>query len=197
MRPLKIFKWMMKEPNTKHFAFSPAQRRWVYSTALAKGQPVNQEGVVKDAHIQVKVLNQMDKENTSKKLVQILDLMPTLQIKLSEVQKKVVASNQNLLCLGRSGTGKTTTSVLRLFAQEILYSILKKTQDKGALKAPAKALEEEGKEPPAKKKQLIKAKDLDKNTGMKMVFITASPVLTNEVRRFYSGIKGKLLHLLR
>jgi hypothetical protein len=76
----------------------------------------------------------MDKENTSKKLVQILDLMPTLQIKLSEVQKKVVASNQNLLCLGRSGTGKTTTSVLRLFAQEILYSILKKTQDKVAMK---------------------------------------------------------------
>jgi hypothetical protein len=187
---------MMKEPNTKHFAWNAAQRRWLYSTALAKGQPVNQEGVVKDAHIQVKVLNQMDKENTSKKLVEILDLMPTLQIKLSEVQKKVVASNQNLLCLGRSGTGKTTTSVLRLFAQEILYSILKKTQDKGAFK-PTKPHEEEGKEPPAKRKQLIKAKDLDRNTGMKMVFITASPVLTNEVRRFYSGIKGKLLHLLR
>ena len=32
---------------------------------------------------------------------------------------------------------------------------------------------------------------------MKMVFITASPVLTNEVRRFYSGIKGKLINLLR
>ena len=30
-----------------------------------------------------------------------------------------------------------------------------------------------------------------------MVFITASPVLTNEVRRFYSGIKGKLLTMLR
>jgi len=32
---------------------------------------------------------------------------------------------------------------------------------------------------------------------MKMVFITASPVLTNEVRRFYSSIKGKLLALLK
>jgi inorganic pyrophosphatase len=32
---------------------------------------------------------------------------------------------------------------------------------------------------------------------MKMVFITASPVLTNEVRRFYSTIKGKLLALLK
>ena len=60
--------------------------------------------------------------------------MPTLQIKLSDVQKKVVASNQNLLCLGRSGTGKTTTSVLRLFAQEVLYSILKKSEIKPELR---------------------------------------------------------------
>lgn len=52
--------------------------------------------------------------------------MPTLSIKLSKHQQNVVASNQNMLCLGRSGTGKTTTSVLRLFAQEILYTVLKK-----------------------------------------------------------------------
>ena len=38
---------------------------------------------------------------------------------------------------------------------------------------------------------------MEKTTGMKMVFITASPVLTNEVRRFYSGIKGKLISMLR
>lgn len=31
---------------------------------------------------------------------------------------------------------------------------------------------------------------------MKMVFITASPVLTNEVRRFYGNIKAKLVNHL-
>ena len=51
MRPLKIFKWMMREPNTKHFTWNPAQRRWVFSSTLAKGQPVNQEGLVKDAQV--------------------------------------------------------------------------------------------------------------------------------------------------
>jgi ABC-type taurine transport system ATPase subunit len=56
--------------------------------------------------------------------------MPTLAIKLSKQQKTVVASAENMLCLGRSGTGKTTTSVLRLFAQEILFMVLKKQQDK-------------------------------------------------------------------
>ena len=39
---------------------------------------------------------------------------------------QVVKSNQNLLCLGRSGTGKTTTSVLRLFAQEVVYLLITK-----------------------------------------------------------------------
>jgi len=43
---------------------------------------------------------------------------------------------------------------------------------------------------------LIESGDLEKDTGMKMVFITASPVLTTEVKRFYGSIKAKLvLHL--
>ena len=32
---------------------------------------------------------------------------------------------------------------------------------------------------------------------MKMVFITASPVLTNEVKRFYGSIKTKLVNHLK
>lgn len=32
---------------------------------------------------------------------------------------------------------------------------------------------------------------------MKMVFITASPVLTNEVKRFYGSIKQKLINHLK
>lgn len=32
---------------------------------------------------------------------------------------------------------------------------------------------------------------------MKMVFITASPVLTNEVKRYYQSIKAKLVVHLR
>jgi hypothetical protein len=125
IRPLKIFKWMVTENPVSSFSFDSKRRRWIFNPSKAKNA-VDYAAVAKDLKVQNKVLNQMDKEQTSKKLVQILDLMPTLQIKLSPIQQKVVASNQNLLCLGRSGTGKTTTSVLRLFAQEVLYSILKK-----------------------------------------------------------------------
>lgn len=57
--------------------------------------------------------------------------------------------------------------------------------------------EEEKKEEEKKpKEQMITAKDMEKHTGMKMVFITASPVLTNEVRRFYGSIKKKLMYFL-
>ena len=44
----------------------------------------------------------------------------------------------------------------------------------------------------AKNKQLVTSEDLEKNTGMKMVFITASPVLSSEVKRFYSNLRKSL-----
>jgi len=42
------------------------------------------------------------------------------------LQQAVVSSGKELLCLGRSGTGKTTCSILRLFSQEIMFITLKK-----------------------------------------------------------------------
>jgi hypothetical protein len=35
------------------------------------------------------------------------------------------------------------------------------------------------------------------DTGLRYVFVTASPVLTNEVRRFYGGLKDQLINHLR
>lgn len=156
---------------------------------------------------EVSVVEKLDKVQHTNKLTQILDMMPTLNIKLNQHQKNVVASNHNLLCLGRSGTGKTTTSVLRLFAQEILYAILKKHQEqkrKAQVLEEAKKLNqiqqeapEEEKKEQQKDKVNLQAEDIEKDTGVKMVFITASPVLTTEVKRFYAGIKQKLILHLR
>ena len=33
----------------------------------------------------------------------------------------MISTPENLLCLGRSGTGKTTSSALRLFASDAFY----------------------------------------------------------------------------
>lgn len=43
----------------------------------------------------------------------------------------------------------------------------------------------------------MKAIDLQKDSGLRYLFVTASPVLTNEVKRFYSNIKEQLINYLR
>jgi len=86
---------------------------------------------------------------------------------------------------GRSGTGKTTSSVLRLFSQEIMFLLLRKQN---------KLIREQG------KGKLIKirltADDLRKPCKMKTVFVSASPVLVNEVSRFYQRLKDALIEHL-
>lgn len=59
-------------------------------------------------------------------MLQILEQIPNLDLQLNALQKAVVVSTKDLLCLGRSGTGKTTSSVLRLFSQEIMFLSLRK-----------------------------------------------------------------------
>ena len=36
-----------------------------------------------------------------------------------------------------------------------------------------------------------------KDSGLKYIFVTASPVLTNEVRRFYNTLKESLINHLK
>ena len=38
---------------------------------------------------------------------------------------------------------------------------------------------------------------MQKDSGLRYLFVTASPVLTNEVKRFYSNIKEQLINHLR
>jgi ABC-type phosphate/phosphonate transport system ATPase subunit len=49
----------------------------------------------------------------------------------------VIGLPGNVVLIGRSGTGKTTTSILRLFALETVYRIkkLKKTDKQAKVKA--------------------------------------------------------------
>ncbi|CDW72543.1 lupus brain antigen [Stylonychia lemnae] len=208
IRPLKIFRWMLKEPPTHNFLFDKNKRRWYFVNA----QQVEIQSKATQVQVQAKVMDELDNKKTTKKLVQILDLMPTLDIKLSKLQKNIVSSNQNLLCLGRSGTGKTTTSVLRLFAQEVLFCVLKKHHEKQIKKKDQEekrklAIEQDpsieaeykrqDEEKIKQKEPMLDSKDLENDTGIKMVFITASPVLTTEVKRFYGSIKLKLINHLK
>ena len=63
-----------------------------------------------------RIINKLSVGRQNKNLLEILRKMPNLDLTLSEQQEEVVTSTTNMLCLGRSGTGKTTSSVLRLFS---------------------------------------------------------------------------------
>ena len=90
----------------------------------------------------------------------------------------MISTPNNLLCLGRSGTGKTTSSALRLFSTDVFYKYMDELR-KFKLENPD-ARNQDFK---------IDPKFLMNNTQLKLIFVTFSPVLTNEVKKFYNDTR--------
>ena len=90
----------------------------------------------------------------------------------------MISTPSNLLCLGRSGTGKTTSSALRLFATNAYY---KYHEQLNKFKM---------ENPEARNKDFkIDPGFIDQNSKLKLTFVSASPVLVNEIKRFYMDFK--------
>lgn len=97
--------------------------------------------------------------------MELLTKIPNFNINLTEQEKDVIGENGNVLAIGRSGTGKTTCAVLRLFSIEMLFKIRlsiyqKKYQD-------------------TVKDIQCESSDIDNTMGLHCIFLTASPVLTH------------------
>ena len=110
--------------------------------------------------------------------MELLKKIPNFKIKLTEEEKNVVGENGNVMVIGRSGTGKTTCAVLRLFAIEMLFKIrvsLNKKKFGGMLKDTR-----------------FMADDIDQAIGLHSLFVTASPVLTNEIERYYNKLTDQI-----
>ena len=91
----------------------------------------------------------------------------------------MISSPNNLLCLGRSGTGKTTSSALRLFATEAFY----KFHDLH------RKFKQEN--PQAKNSDFKVPSDfISQRSDVKLLFVSASPVLVNEIKRFFIEFKS-------
>ena len=43
----------------------------------------------------------------------------------------------------------------------------------------------------------LESADIEEDTSIRMVFVTASPVLTNEVKQYYSNLKARLSQTLQ
>lgn len=111
-------------------------------------------------------------------LVDLLTKIPNFNVRLTDQEKDVIGENGNVLVIGRSGTGKTTCAVLRLFSIEMLFKIRLSLYQK-------------------KYQETIKdvkcsSKDIDNTFGLHCIFLTASPVLTHEIQRYYRKLTNNI-----
>lgn len=126
----------------------------------------------------------------SQRLSKVLQMLPIVEMKLNSNQQKILNSPENLFILGRSGTGKTTTTILRFFCQEAMYLAMRK-QERLLNYYSKLGLVEKYRLTRKKLPQLTSA-DVKEHSNMKMVFVTASPVLTNEVKQYYASLRQQL-----
>ncbi|CAI2383785.1 unnamed protein product [Moneuplotes crassus] len=103
-------------------------------------------------------------------VIQFLQELEQFGIKFSKNQRSILTSDTNTLVLGRSGTGKTTVSAFKIIALDLITMVFNKYKlnNNNITK--------------------LNAKDLEDFTRCRTVFCTASPVLTNEVKRFYKDL---------
>lgn len=150
--------------------------RWIHESAKAalEQQKLNQYSQSLNNELMKKYMD----FSSATRLVELLESIPNFKIKLTPEEKAVIGQSGNVLALGRSGTGKTTCAILRLFSMEIIFKV-RLTQAK---------IKHEG----LLRDTKFAADDVDSSIGLHCVFVTASPVLTNEVSRYYHRLTDQI-----
>ena len=121
----------------------------------------------------------MGQEENQEMVLKFFEGLEKYGIKFSENQRKMLIANTNTLVLGRSGTGKTTISAFKILALDLLFMAYKK------------------KYVHKNDNFRLTLQDFKTLSGCSTVFCTASPVLTNEVRRFYHDLIVSIKKVLK
>ena len=113
----------------------------------------------------------------AKEYVNFLSEIPNFKFKLTNQQKDVVGENGNLIVIGRSGTGKTLLSILRLYSMDFLrkQASIEERQESNKMKKNCLYLE------------------LEKTFEEKNVFLTASSHLIEEIMKQYKDMHFQIL----
>ena len=128
------------------------------------------------------IIEQVGEEDGAQQLLRFIKAIPKIKFKLTKEQDLMISTPENLLCLGRSGTGKTTSSALRLFASDAFYKF---HEQLGQFKVM---------NPDKRNKDFQIATDfMEQESSLKLLFVSASPVLVNEVKRFYVDLKRHIV----
>ncbi|CAD8089119.1 unnamed protein product [Paramecium sonneborni] len=111
---------------------------------------------------------------SSQQLLTIIKNIPNFKVKLTQQQQKIISHEEDALVIGRSGTGKTTCALLKLFSTDILYKLrIKLNQIKNTSSD-------------------IQLQQQDQDTQLKTIFVTASPLLACQVKRLYDQLVNNI-----
>ncbi|CAD8158245.1 unnamed protein product [Paramecium octaurelia] len=115
---------------------------------------------------------------SSQQLLTIIKNIPNFKVKLTSEQENVISYGGDALVIGRSGTGKTTCALLKLFSTDILYKLrinLDKIKNQNSN---------------------ILLSQQDQNTQLKTIFVTASPLLACQVKRLYEQLVNNIQNVI-
>ncbi|CAD8069898.1 unnamed protein product [Paramecium sonneborni] len=111
---------------------------------------------------------------SSEQLLTIIKNIPNFKVKLTQEQKTIISYGGDALVIGRSGTGKTTCALLKLFSTDILYKLrIKLNQIKNSTSD-------------------IQLSQQDQDQQLKTIFVTASPLLACQVKRLYDQLVNNI-----
>ena len=111
------------------------------------------------------VSENINEESNTRMIMSFFESLQTIGFKFEDNQKKLLVAGMNTLTLGRSGTGKTTMSTFKILSLQLLFvAYAKKTISQ-------------------RDNVKLNSRDIIEGyKGIAVAFVTASPVLTNEVR---------------
>lgn len=180
-QPTKFKSIFLTKAETNSIIFDEKTSRWMPSDL--KLQQEKRMFLHYSKKVNEELLKQYADFSSAAKLVELLEKIPNFKLKLTSQERDVIGQGGNVLAIGRSGTGKTTCAILRIFSMEILFKIrvsLYKNRLEGLLKDTR-----------------FEADDLDKTIGLHCLFVTASPVLTTEVQRYYDRLTKQIKEELK
>ncbi|KAL4500495.1 hypothetical protein ABPG72_003446 [Tetrahymena utriculariae] len=113
----------------------------------------------------------LQNEDISEQIKKIIGIYK-IETPLTQQQTQVISSHTNIILMGRSGTGKTLCALYHLLALEVLYTLhFDKTKNSQT--------------------RLIDSLS-EREIGLQNVFITASPILTRKIQKYYQKHKDYL-----
>ncbi|CAK57389.1 unnamed protein product (macronuclear) [Paramecium tetraurelia] len=155
----------LDEQQLKQYYYDQNLDQWVRKEDIEFFQKFKQN---RDLSKQNKhILHQYADFESGALIIDIMQKLPDFKILITQQERKVIASKQNSLIIGRSGTGKTTCTVLRLFAVQTLFKIRQKLFNQ------------------ENEKLLFNYQDVPNKVGLHCVFTTQNHVLIGEVRKYY------------